>query len=89
MTTAFAVANVLFYYIPILKHIPAPAIKAMRVSLDVTTQESQKVLSRKRLEAGEEGKEKDIISLLIKSADEDSLGLTDAEITAQMATFIV
>ena len=51
--------------------------------------ESQRVLAQKRADVREEGSEKDIISLLMKSADEDSLGLTDQEISAQMATFIV
>lgn len=79
----------MFSYIPILKHIPAPAITAMRVSLSVTMRESQRVLTQKRADVREEGSEKDIISLLMKSADDDSLGLTDQEISAQMATFIV
>ena len=61
----------------------------MRVSLSVTMRESQRVLAQKRADVREEGSEKDIISLLMKSADEDSLGLTDQEISAQMATFIV
>lgn len=64
----------------------------MRVSLDATMCESRRLLGelRKVTEGGGVNEGKEVLSLLLKSSDRvQENGLSDDEIVAQMATFVV
>lgn len=64
----------------------------MRVSLDATLRESRRLLGELRSvsEAGGVNDGKDVLSLLLRSSERERAdGLTDDEIVAQMATFVV